>query len=171
MIDLALTLLWTAAQLTAMQSPRLTETMTVTAAAPSIGAPAAVTTLNRADFESSPAATLDDALRAVPGFSLFRRSSSRVANPTTQGVTLRGLAASGASRALVLADDVPLNDPVGGWVYWNRIPSAAMQEASVSRGAAGDTHGGCSGGCRDTHQHARRRGQATGRGWHGRDRQ
>ena len=43
MIDLALTLLWTAAQLTAMQSPRLTETMTVTAAAPSIGAPAAVT--------------------------------------------------------------------------------------------------------------------------------
>lgn len=141
MIDLALTLLWTAAQLTAMQSPRLTETMTVTAAAPSIGAPAAVTTLNRADFESSPAATLDDALRAVPGFSLFRRSSSRVANPTTQGVTLRGLAASGASRALVLADDVPLNDPFGGWVYWNRVPSAALSEVSVARGAAGDLHG------------------------------
>jgi outer membrane receptor protein involved in Fe transport len=65
-----------------------------------------------------------------------------VANPTTQGVTLRGLAASGSSRALVLADGVPLNDPVGGWVYWNRIPLAALQEASVSRGAAGDTHGG-----------------------------
>jgi outer membrane receptor protein involved in Fe transport len=141
MIDLALTLLWTAAQLAAMQSPRLTETMTVTAVAPSLGTPAAVTTLNRMDFESSPAATLDDALRSVPGFSLFRRSSSRVANPTTQGVTLRGLAASGASRALVLADHVPLNDPFGGWVYWNRVPSAALSEVSVARGAAGDLFG------------------------------
>ena len=141
MIDFALTLLWTAAQLTAIQSPRLTEAMIVTAAAPSLGTPAAVTTLSRADFESSPAATLDDALRSVPGFSLFRRSSSRVANPTTQGVTLRGLAASGASRALVLADDVPLNDPFGGWVYWNRVPSAALAEVSVARGAAGDLYG------------------------------
>jgi outer membrane receptor protein involved in Fe transport len=77
----------------------------------------------------------------VPGFSLFRRSSSRVANPTTQGATLRGLAASGASRALVLADDVPLNDPVGGWVYWNRVPFVALQEVAVARGAAGDLHG------------------------------
>ncbi|HEU4693901.1 MAG TPA: Plug domain-containing protein, partial [Vicinamibacterales bacterium] len=142
MIDFAVTLLWTAAQLTAMQSPRITETLNVTAMAPSLGTPAAVTTLGRVELESSPAATLDDALRAVPGFSLFRRSSSRVANPTTQGVTLRGLAASGASRALVLADDVPLNDPFGGWVYWNRVPAAALAAVSVARGAAGDLYGG-----------------------------
>src|SRR5688572_1833106 len=140
-MDLALTLLWTAAQLAALQSPRLAETMTVTAALPSLATPAAVTTLGRLDLDTSPAATLDDTLRSVPGFSLFRRSSSRVANPTTQGVTLRGLAASGSSRALVLADDVPLNDPFGGWVYWNRVPSAALAEVSVARGAAGDLYG------------------------------
>ena len=67
---------------------------------------------------------LDDQLRSVPGFSLFRRTSSRVANPTTQGVTLRGMSASGASRTLVLADGVPLNDPFGAWVYWDRVPVA-----------------------------------------------
>ena len=67
----------------------------------------------RAEPSSSrPPLMLDDQLRSVPGFSLFRRTSSRVANPTTQGVTLRGLSASGASRTLVLADDVPLERSV-----------------------------------------------------------
>ena len=77
----------------------------------------------------------------MPGFSLFRRTSSAVANPTTQGVTLRGLSASGASRTLVVADEVPLNDPFGGWVYWDRIPLAALQRVDVLRGASGDIHG------------------------------
>ena len=60
---------------------------------------------------------LDDQLKTVPGFSLFRRTSSRVANPTTQGLTMRGLSASGASRGLVLVDGIPLNDAFGGWLY------------------------------------------------------
>ena len=84
---------------------------------------------------------LDDQLRLVPGFSLFRRTSSAVANPTTQGVTLRGLSASGASRTLVVADDVPLNDPFGAWVYWDRVPVVALQRVDVIRGASGDIHG------------------------------
>ena len=140
-MDLATLLLSLAVHLVDLQRPRISESVTVSGALTSINTPAAVTVLGRRELESTPAATLDDALRAVPGFSLFRRSSSRVANPTTQGVTLRGLAASGSSRALVLGDGVPLNDPVGGWVYWNRIPLASLQEASVSRGAAGDTYG------------------------------
>ena len=84
---------------------------------------------------------LDDQLRSVPGFSLFRRTSSRVANPTTQGVTLRGMSASGASRTLVLADGVPLNDPFGAWVYWDRVPVAALQRVDVIRGGSSDLHG------------------------------
>ncbi len=87
------------------------------------------------------AGALDDALRSTPGFTLFRRSSSRVANPTTQGVTLRGVSGSGASRTLVLADGVPLNDPFGSWVYWNRIPLAAVDRVEVVRGATGDLYG------------------------------
>jgi len=34
---------------------------------------------------------------------------------------MRGVGASGASRALVVVDDIPLNDPFGGWVYWDRV--------------------------------------------------
>ena len=100
-----------------------------------------VTSIDRSALASAPALRLDDQLRSVPGFSLFRRTSSAVANPTTQGVTLRGLSASGASRTLVVADDVPLNDPFGGWVYWDRVPMAALQRVDVIRGASGDIHG------------------------------
>jgi outer membrane receptor protein involved in Fe transport len=141
MIDLAVVLLSLVVRVSDVQRPRIAETVTVSGAGPSIAAPAAITVLGSEELSSAPAVTLDDTLRSVPGFSLFRRSSSRVANPTTQGVTLRGLAASGSSRALVLADDVPLNDPVGGWVYWNRVPIVALQDASVSRGASGDLYG------------------------------
>jgi len=100
-----------------------------------------VTSLDRSTIAETPALRLDDQLRAVPGFSLFRRTTSAVANPTTQGVTLRGMSASGASRTLVVADDVPLNDPFGAWVYWNRVPMAALQRIDVVRGASGDIHG------------------------------
>jgi outer membrane receptor protein involved in Fe transport len=140
-MDVATVLLPLMLQIADLQRPRLAESVMVVGAAPSISRPAAVTALGAEALALSPSTTLDDALRAVPGFSLFRRSSSRVANPTTQGVTLRGLAASGSSRALVLADDVPLNDPVGGWIYWNRIPVTAIQEVAVARGASGDIHG------------------------------
>jgi outer membrane receptor protein involved in Fe transport len=100
-----------------------------------------VTSIDRSAIAASPALRLDDQLRSVPGFSLFRRTSSAVANPTTQGVTLRGLSASGASRTLVVADEVPLNDPFGGWVYWDRVPVVALQRVDVVRGAAGDIAG------------------------------
>ena len=99
------------------------------------------TVVTSAELANIAAGALDDVLRSTPGFSLFRRSSSRVANPTTQGVTLRGVSGSGASRTLVLADGVPLNDPFGSWVYWNRVPQASVDRVEVVRGAAGDLYG------------------------------
>ena len=88
--------------------------------------PASVVVLGARAIELTPALAVDDALRQVPGFTLFRRSGSRTANPTTQGASLRGIGGSGASRALVIDDGVPLNDPFGGWVYWSRIPRVAQ---------------------------------------------
>jgi outer membrane receptor protein involved in Fe transport len=102
---------------------------------------ASATVITAAELNNSAAGALDDTLRQTPGFSLFRRSSSRVANPTTQGVTLRGVSGSGSSRTLVLADGMPLNDPFGSWVYWNRIPQAAIDRVEVVRGATGDLYG------------------------------
>ena len=102
---------------------------------------APVTVLTSSDLALLPPAPLDDALKSVPGFSLFRRTTSRAANPTTQGAGMRGLSASGASRALVLADGVPLNDPFGGWVYWSRVPAAAVDRVEVMRGSGSDLYG------------------------------
>ena len=48
-------------------------------------APASVTVLTRDDIRHSASQTVDDLLRQVPGFSLFRRASSLVTHPTTQG--------------------------------------------------------------------------------------
>ncbi len=100
-----------------------------------------VTAISEEEISRSPALTLDDLLRSVPGFSLFRRSSSLVAHPTTQGVSLRGIGPSGAGRSLVLLDGIPLNDPVGGWVYWNRIPISALDRVEIVRGATSQLYG------------------------------
>lgn len=98
--------------------------------------PANVSVLNAQTLRTLPGVNVDDRLRIVPGFSLFRRSSSLVANPTTQGVSLRGIGSSGASRTLILWDGIPLNDPFGGWVYWTRVSSEEIDRVEVSRGAA-----------------------------------
>lgn len=104
--------------------------------------PESVAVLDRQAIATTAAATLDDVLRQVPGFSIFRRSSSRNANPTTQGVSLRGIGSSGASRSAVMFDGVPLNDPFGGWVQWNRISPIAVEEVEILRGGASSLYGG-----------------------------
>ncbi|HEX4945457.1 MAG TPA: TonB-dependent receptor [Blastocatellia bacterium] len=100
-----------------------------------------ITTFSPRQIQQAGAQTVDDLLRQVPGFSNFRRSSSIVANPTAQGVSLRGAGASGASRTVVLADGIPLNDAFGGWVYWDRIPREAIQSIEVERGGASHLYG------------------------------
>ncbi|HSE97768.1 MAG TPA: TonB-dependent receptor, partial [Blastocatellia bacterium] len=102
---------------------------------------ASLVVVSSEDLAATAALTLDDALRQVAGFSLFRRSGSRTANPTSQGVSLRGVGASGASRAVVLSDGIPLNDPFGGWVYWGRVPREAIGQIEVVRGGASDLYG------------------------------
>src|SRR5438552_1572075 len=96
--------------------------------------PASVTVISGDTVRNTPAQTVDDLLRQVPSFSLFRRSSSLVTHPTAQGVSLRGIGPSGASRALVLMDGVPINDPFGGWVQWSRLPPLGIEQIEVMRG-------------------------------------
>ena len=97
--------------------------------------------ITRDQVQAIPALALDDALREVPGFSLFRRSSSRTANPTTQGVSLRGLGASGSSRALVLEDGIPLNDSFGAWVYWDRVPRESISSIEIAQEGSSSLYG------------------------------
>ena len=120
------------------------ETMTITATRtpqPVDGVPAAVVVVSQTDLQQSPAVTLDDTLRQVPAFSLFRRSSSLVAHPTTQGVSLRGIGPSGVSRTLVLWDGIPLNDPFGGWIYWNQLDKNSLEQVEIASGGGSSLYG------------------------------
>jgi outer membrane receptor protein involved in Fe transport len=106
------------------------------------GAVFSVKEVTAEELRRAPQLRLDDVLRAqVPGFSLFRRSSSRVANPTTQGVTLRNFGPSGAGRTLVLLDGIPLNDPFAGYVLWNQAPPASLESVLVTPGGGAGLFG------------------------------
>ncbi|HTO41493.1 MAG TPA: TonB-dependent receptor [Rhizomicrobium sp.] len=117
------------------------ETVVVTAGPPTpLGtAVFSSTTLDAAALRK--ADRLDSALAQVPGLSLFRRNASLSANPTTQGVSLRSIAPSGAGRALVTLDGVPQNDPFGGWVIWSALPPEDIASATIVRGAGAGPYG------------------------------
>ena len=55
--------------------------------------------IDRARIEGDAADRLETLLGEVAGLDQFRRSDSRSANPTSQGITLRGLGGNAASRA------------------------------------------------------------------------
>lgn len=103
--------------------------------------PASIVALNRETLNATAAQTVDDSLRQVAGFTLFRRGSSKTTNPTTQGANLRGISGSGASRAAVLFDGFSLNDAFGGWTFWSRVPEIAVEQAEVLRGGASSIYG------------------------------
>ncbi len=106
-----------------------------------LDSPVSTRVLTAAKLRQAASVGLDGKLRTVPGFDLFRRSSSLVANPTTEGVSLRGLGSTAASRTLVLLGDVPLNDPYGGWIHWEELPSLAVGRVEVVRGGVSDLYG------------------------------
>jgi vitamin B12 transporter len=78
---------------------------------------------------------LESALLKVPSMQQFRRSDARSANPTSQGVTLRGLGGNASSRALLVLDDVPQADPFGGWVSWPGYDALELRSVRVRSGA------------------------------------
>jgi outer membrane receptor protein involved in Fe transport len=103
--------------------------------------PASVVSISSRQIWSAASPVIDDVLRQSVGFSIFRRSNSRNANPTTQGVSLRGVGSSGASRSAVLFDGVPLNDPFGGWVQWGRVNTVAIDTVEILRGGSSSLYG------------------------------
>lgn len=106
--------------------------------------PLTVDVVSAESLRASPSLAIEDTLRRSPAFSLFRRSGSLTANPTTQGVSLRGIGPSGASRALVLLDGVPVNDPFGGWIAWTKLPAASLDRVEIVRGGGSAAWGASS---------------------------
>lgn len=85
--------------------------------------------------------SIENTLRTVPGLQQFRRSDARSANPTSQGITIRGLGGNASSRAVLLLDGVPQADPFGGWVAWPGYDALALSSARVTRGGGSGSEG------------------------------
>jgi len=100
-----------------------------------------IVTLDDDRLELSPSNRLEDVLRDVPGFQLFRRSDARSANPTSQGATLRALGGNASSRALLTLDGVPQTDPFGGWISWPAFDPRRLGRVRVVRGGGSGAAG------------------------------
>ncbi|WP_246448661.1 TonB-dependent receptor [Novosphingobium flavum] len=90
--------------------------------------------LPRERLEQTGSGRIEDALSAVAGFQQFRRSDSRSANPSAQGVTLRALGGNATSRTLVLLDGVPQADPFFGYIPLSAIDPSLLSAARITRG-------------------------------------
>jgi outer membrane receptor protein involved in Fe transport len=97
--------------------------------------------LDRSRLTGSASNRLDEVLKEVPGFQLFRRSDARSANPTSQGATLRALGGNASSRALLILDGVPQTDPFGGWISWPAYDLRRLGEVRVVRGGGTGANG------------------------------
>ncbi|HEV2543531.1 MAG TPA: TonB-dependent receptor [Methylobacterium sp.] len=100
-----------------------------------------VVVIERERLTGSASNRLDEILKEVPGFQLFRRSDARSANPTSQGATLRALGGNASSRALLVLDGVPQTDPFGGWVSWPAYDPQRLGQVRVVRGGGSGLYG------------------------------
>ncbi|WP_247715159.1 TonB-dependent receptor [Qipengyuania mesophila] len=98
-------------------------------------------TIDREQLLSVPSGRIEDALSSVAGFQQFRRSDSRSANASAQGVTLRALGGNATSRALVLLDGVPMSDPFFGYIPFSALAPERMAQVRVTRGGGSGPFG------------------------------
>lgn len=98
-------------------------------------------TIDRDRLTTEASGQLESALLDVAGFQQFRRSDSRSANPSSQGVTLRALGGNATSRALVLLDGVPQADPFFGSVPFNALVPDRLGAVRVTRGGGAGAFG------------------------------
>ncbi|MGB7655332.1 MAG: TonB-dependent receptor [Novosphingobium sp.] len=98
-------------------------------------------TISSERLASTASGRIEDALSSVAGFQQFRRSDSRSANPSAQGVTLRALGGNATSRSLVLLDGVPMADPFFGYVPLSAIAPERLAAARVTRGGGSGAFG------------------------------
>jgi outer membrane receptor protein involved in Fe transport len=93
-----------------------------------------VVTIDPARIAESASDRLETVLADVAGLQQFRRADSRSANPTSQGISLRGIGGNASSRALLVLDGVPQADPFGGWVPFPAYATDRLGLIRVTRG-------------------------------------
>jgi iron complex outermembrane receptor protein len=91
--------------------------------------------LNHQILSGTASGRIEDALARVPGFQQFRRSDSRSANVSAQGITLRAIGGNAASRTLLLLDGVPQADAFFGFIPFSALPAEGIGSATIVRGS------------------------------------
>jgi outer membrane receptor protein involved in Fe transport len=115
------------------QTPEIVVTGAGLPARPGDAALASVT-IDRERIESNASGRLESVLADAAGLQQFRRSDARSANPTSQGISLRGIGGNASSRALLVLDGVPQADPFGGWVPFPAYATDRLGAVRVTRG-------------------------------------
>ena len=100
-----------------------------------------VVTIDRDRIQANASNRLESVLADVAGLQQFRRSDSRSANPTSQGISLRGIGGNASSRALLIFDGVPQADPFGGWVAFPAYATGRLGRIRVTRGGGSGYQG------------------------------
>lgn len=98
-------------------------------------------TIDRDRLTNDASGRVENVLGDVAGLQQFRRSDSRSANPSAQGVTLRALGGNASSRALVLLDGVPLTDPFFGYIPFNALVADRFAGVRITRGGGSGPFG------------------------------
>ncbi len=92
--------------------------------------PLHTTVVSREAIEKSPAQTLDQLLRNVPGMN-FTGVPAAISDPTGQQTRMRGM---GNAKVLVLLDGVPIHDPFYLTTQWYKVPLSNIERVEVIRG-------------------------------------
>jgi iron complex outermembrane receptor protein len=99
--------------------------------------PLHATVIGRAELTNSPARTLDQLLRDIPGMNL-PGAPYYTTDPTGQQTKLRGVT---NSKVLVLVDGVPVHDPFYSTTQWFKVPLSSIERVEVLRGGASSVWG------------------------------
>ncbi len=99
--------------------------------------PLHTTVVSREDIDKSPAQTLDQLLRNVPGMN-FTALPAALSDPTGQQTKMRGL---GNAKVLVLLDGVPIHDPFFLTTQWFKVPLSSIERVEIVRGGSSSLWG------------------------------
>lgn len=94
-----------------------------------------MTVITARDISNTSATEVDDVLRFIPGIDL-PGWSGQSQHPTASNISMYGLGgiSSAMSRALVMVNGIPINDPYQGYVQWGRVPLENIDHVEVVGG-------------------------------------
>jgi iron complex outermembrane receptor protein len=99
--------------------------------------PLHTTLITQKDIQNSPASSLDQLLRTIPGMN-FTGVPAAYSDPTGTQTKLRG---TGNDKVLVLVDGIPAHDPMYETTQWFRIPLSNIDRIEVMRGGTSSIWG------------------------------